>query len=217
MESYLDKIIEYIHHHPVKLTTRITQGGDGRIDSTINEDEVINHLQNVPQFKKIIITPPPRSFYDFAISDNGKTIYINIKVSDFSNNSADNCSSKEGLAYALTGLTTFPIGFVKFHELLVRKLRKGYDYYFLVINKNDHSDAYWTSLKRICTLVPNGNNLPFQCNWASNRSFSGRSEEEATRYLLKTYLTSWEKKVNGFPFDIKRKLEDNTDIFDNAA
>ena len=91
-------------------------------------------------------------------------------------------------------------------------IKSGFDYYFLVVNKNNHSDAYWTSLKRIKTLVPNGNNLPFQCDWASNREFSGRTEEEATKYLLKVYLTSWEKKVNGFPFEIKNLLESDVDL-----
>ncbi len=217
MEDYLNKIVDYIKLHPARLTTNVTQGGDGRIDSTINEDEIISHLQKNPQFNRIILTPPPRSFYDFALSENGSIIYVNIKVSDFLNRSADNCSSKEGLAYALTGVTEFPVGFVKFHELLMKKLKRGYDYYFLVINKNNQHDSYWTSLKRIRTLVPNGNNLPFQCNWASNRTFSDRNEEEATRYLLQTYVTSWEKKVSGFPFEIKRRIEKNTDIFKDAA
>ena len=212
MENYLIRMVDYIKEHPVNLSTRVTQGGDGRIDSTINEDEVISHLQKVPEFNRVILTPPPRAFYDFAISEGGKTIYVNIKVSDFSNRAADNCSSKEGLAHALTGLTQFPVGFVKFHETMCSNIKSGFDYYFLVVNKNNHSDAYWTSLKRIKTLVPNGNNLPFQCDWASNREFSGRTEEEATKYLLKIYLTSWEKKVNGFPFEIKNLLELDVDL-----
>lgn len=212
MENYLSKMVEYIKEHPVNLSTRVTLGGDGRIDSTINEDEVIRHLQEVPEFRQIIMTPPPRAFYDFAITENGKTIYVNIKVSDFANHAADNCSSKEGLAHALTGLTSFPTGFVKFHEIICNNIRSGYDYYFLVVNKRDHSDAYWTSLKRIKVLVPNGNNLPFQCDWASNREFSGRSEEEATRYLLEIYLKSWEKKIEGFPFNIQEFLESGEEL-----
>jgi len=206
MENYLSRMVEYIKKNPVNLSTGITLGGDGRIDSTINEDEVIAHLQKVPEFNKAILTPPPRAFYDFAISENKKTIYVNIKVSNFSNHAADNCSSKEGLAYALTGLTEFPNGFAEFHETICSNIRSGYDYYFLVINKKNHSESYWTSLKRIKKLVPNGNNLPFQCDWASNKEFSGRTEEEATRYLLDTYLTSWKKRVEGFPSEIERLL-----------
>lgn len=37
------------------------------------------------------------------------------------------------------------------------------DYYFLVINKTNNADIFFNSLKMLYELIPNGNNLPFQC------------------------------------------------------
>lgn len=207
MENYLNKMVKYIKEYPVKLSTNVTAGGDGRVDSAKNEDEVITHLREVPEFDRVMFTPPPRAFYDFSISENGEPLYVNIKVSDLSNRATDNCSSKEGLAYALTGRADLPTHFADFHEVIRSNLKSGYDYYFLVVNKKNPSEAYWTSLKRIKTLVPNGNNLPFQCDWALNKEFSNRTEEEATRYLLEVYLSSWEKRIEDFPSGIKELLD----------
>ena len=209
MEKYLNKIVDYIENNPVRLTTMVTRGGDGRVDSTMNEDEVIAHLKQNTDFGSKIQFPGARAFYDFEIVDGDQHLYVNVKVSDLSNSAADNCSSKEGLGYALTGMTDMPSKYPAFHKVLLGNLRKGYDYYFLVVNKNDHSDAYWTSLKRIKTLVSNGNNLPFQCDWATNREFSDRTEEEAIKYLLEVYLDSWRKRLQGFPIEIEQALDNN--------
>lgn len=51
-----------------------------------------------------------------------------------------------------------------------------------------------TSLKRIQTLVPNGSNLPFQCKWSDNCTFSTRTTEEQSQYLMDVYYNSWLKK-----------------------
>jgi hypothetical protein len=58
------------------------------------------------------------------------------------------------------------------------------DYFFLVTNKKEPGEVFWTSLKQIETLVPNGNNPPFQCNWGKNRRRIERSDEEAQKYIL---------------------------------
>lgn len=113
------------------------------------------------------------------------------------------------MGYALSGVKNMPLAWDKFHEMLANELKIGYDYYFLVINKNDTKDYFYTSLKRIKTLVPNGNNLPFQCNWAENRAFSNRSEIEAMRYILDIYLQSWDKTVKGYPFKLKEMFANN--------
>lgn len=212
MENYLDEIVEYLQCNPVTLSRDTTASRDGRVDSIVNEDEVIAQIKTNPELDRLVKPAEKRAFCDFRIEEDGEAIYVNIKVSDFGNNAADNCSSKEGLGYALTGIADFPIGFKAYHETLLNNIKPGYDYYFLVVNKNDPSDLYWTSLKRIRKLVANGNNLPFQCNWAINRDPSDRTEEEAIRYLLEVYTSSWDKKINGYPSDIKRKLEDGTDF-----
>ena len=58
------------------------------------------------------------------------------------------------------------------------------DYYFLVINKTQAGDVFWTSLKRLPELTPNGNNPPFQCNWSKNRQHIERTQQEAEAYIL---------------------------------
>jgi hypothetical protein len=137
-----------------------------------------------------------RHWYDIKIDE----YYINIKVSTME--SADNISSKIGLAYALTGKIDVSTKWDTFHEVVAetfhlnhsRNRGSGCDYYFLIIDKNDIEKSFWTSLKRIETLKPNGNNLPFQCVWNKNRHFSSRSDYEAEEYLLRQYLASLRKK-----------------------
>jgi hypothetical protein len=194
MEKILDKIVEALKKSHLRLSCDMR---DGRVNSSFNEDEV---LEAISKAGFDIEIPKSRAWYDFSIGG----IFVNVKISACK--TADNCSSKEGLAYALTGLESVLNDFNNFHKVLVENLQTGYDYYFLVVNKNDCGDVFWTSLKRIKTLVPNGNNLPFQCNWGKNRDFAKRMEIEATNYLLQTYLDSWDKKIEGYPENIKQYL-----------
>ncbi len=195
--KYLDDIVEFLRQNPIYLQ-HINE--DGRINSIENEQEILDAI--CANFKNIQIAPP-RFWYDFKIEGD---IFVNIKISDLTNHAADNCSSKLGMGYALTGIQNMPTAWEKFHDMLKSELKLGYDYYFLIINKNDTTDCFWTSLKRIKTLIPNGNNLPFQCDWSANREFSGRSEIDAMRYILQTYIASWDKKSSGYPFQLKEVL-----------
>ncbi|WP_285658158.1 hypothetical protein, partial [Helicobacter bizzozeronii] len=161
-----------------------------------NEDQILAVLTD--KFSEVQM-PRHRCWYDLKIVKDSQEIFVNIKVSDLNNNSADNISAKLGMGYALTGVQNLPTAWDKFHAILAEQLKLGYDYYFLVVNKKDPKDCFWTSLKRIKTLISNGNNLPFQCSWSANREFSNRNEIEATRYILSVYLESWRKKVEGYP------------------
>lgn len=203
MERYLDSIVSYLKESPVALSNN---SDDGRVNSIENENELLDHLDKSP-FGAIIERPQIRAWYDFSIQVGQKSIYINIKVSDLTNSAADNLSSKQGMGYALTGITDLPDNWTDFNQIISRNIRSGFDYYFLIINKRATNDVFWTSLKRIEKLQPNGNNLPFQCNWKSNRNWSSRSEEEAIEYILKVYLDSWNKKVQGYPGEIKTLLK----------
>ena len=173
MERYLDSIASFLHDNPVKLSEN---DADGRVNSGINEHEILDFLKE-SIYGTIINLPPPRCWYDFAIKTNEGEMFVNIKVSDLSNSAADNLSSKQGMGYALTGIKTIP------------------------------NDVFWTSLKRIEKLQANGNNLPFQCNWSANRKWSQRTEEEAIEYILSVYIDSWNKKISGYPGEIKAMLE----------
>lgn len=204
-------MVDFLRKNPVEL---INDNNDGRINSATNENIVLDKLST--RFKSHMYIPPSRWWYDFAIPLQNK-LFVNLKISDLSNNSADNCSSKHGMGYALCGIENLPKNWQEFHQILASVLANettlGYDYFFLVVNKNNTSDCFWTSLKSIKTLIPNGNNLPFQCDWSQNRYFSGRRDIEATKYILKTYIKSWEKRANGYPSILKEMLVNNK-IFD---
>lgn len=203
MERYLDSLVSWLRANPVTLSSR---SNDGRVNSIANEDEILESLNQSP-FGGIINNPPIREWHDFSLRTPDGEIYINIKVSDLNNSAADNLSSKKGMGYALTGLTNLPDKWESFNEIVSQNIRSGYDYYFLVVNKNDSTDIFWTSLKRIKRLQPNGNNLPFQCNWAANREWADRTEEEAIEYILNVYLQSWDKKISGYPGQIKALVD----------
>lgn len=207
MTSFLDSVVAYLQRNQIELDTG---NQDGRINSIRNEDEVLKHL--IKEFPAIKI-PNIRCWWDFGLDSKEDELFVNIKISDFNNHAADNISAKLGMGYALTGIKKLPMSWSKFHKILAEELKIGYDYYFLVINKNDTRDSFWTSLKRIDTLVPNGNNLPFQCDWAKNRSFSTRSEIEAMKYILSVYIKSWDKKTERYPHNLKEMLLTNR-IFD---
>ncbi len=100
MTKYLENIISYLKNNPVMLNN---ENDDGRLNSATNEDLVIAKL-----FLKFsnIEKPKIRSWYDFSIKGE-ETIYINIKISDLDNNAADNCSSKLGMGYALSGIKNY--------------------------------------------------------------------------------------------------------------
>lgn len=68
------------------------------------------------------------------------------------------------------------------------------DYYFIVCFKNS-GELLFTSLKHIQTLVPNGNNLPFQCNWGHNRNLTNRSSEEQRKYIMDMFIDSYVKRT----------------------
>ena len=98
-------------------------------------------------------------------------------------------SSKEGVFFALTGIKPNEVrinSWELFCEQLGLHLGKDpdADYYFLVVSKQPDGGVFWTSLKQIETLVPNGNNPPFQCNWGRNRNRIERSNVDAQKYIL---------------------------------
>lgn len=202
MMRYLKNIVDFLQSTSISL---VDENDDGRINSATNENIILQKLAE--KFSEVQVSNI-RQWFDFKICQKDE-IFVNVKISDLNNSAADNCSSKLGMGYALSGVKNMPLAWDKFHEMLANELKIGYDYYFLVINKNDTKDCFYTSLKRIQKLVPNGNNLPFQCNWAENREFSKRSEIEAMRYILSVYLQSWDKKVKDYPFKLKEMFVNN--------
>jgi len=157
------------------------QNEDGRINSCIDEDEVIKLL--VEKFGERIRKPKIRMWYDILIFDY---LYgwlpVNIKTTTTMTH--DNTGNLAMCVFAYTDETldvhrekSYENG--KMSSLLFEKLKeKKYntkhkkDYYFLVMNKTNPSDIIVNSVKGLTILTPNINNLPFQVCWDKNRNFN---------------------------------------------
>ena len=191
-------------------------GADGRKDSDDNECLVIDEAERLVSrgrlrgFGKIdFIRGGPRAWYDFAfrLSDAGRSFFapVNVKISSFKG--ADNISAKLGIYYALTGLhpTCAPgVSWPDFFTLLEDHIGAGpdADYYFLVVEKSEESAGriFTQSLRRLRRIVPNGNNVPFQCNWAQNLDpHPYRNLRDAERFLVFDGLhTSLEMRAQAY-------------------
>ncbi|PAF43423.1 restriction endonuclease [Helicobacter sp. 11S03491-1] len=178
----LIEIANYLKKSPFKLSQK---SADGRINSAINEDELLFFIKK--QFPNILC-PKKREPKDFSFEENEKYIPVNIKITN--TNTTDNLNCKVGIYYALSGkIPTFDnqIDWKKYLEILQKNISENdKDYYFLVINKNNFNDIYPVSLKCIHKIIPNGNNLPFQARWDQNKIPLHRTFEEAKNYLLST-------------------------------
>lgn len=158
-----------------------TQNEDGRINSCIDEDEIIKLL--LERFDEKIRKPKIRMWYDILAFDYMHGwIPINIKTT--TTTTSDNTGN---LAMCVYAYTNEPLDIHKnksyengvMSEILFNKLKnKQYntsnkkDYYFIVLNKTDASDIIVNSVKGLTILTPNINNLPFQVNWSKNRVFN---------------------------------------------
>ncbi len=205
----LDEIVKFLQRNPLRLWAKSISE---RTNSSVNESEVLKYLVQLKTptgYHYVFPATKSQAWYDFKIQNPycpDNKIFVNIKITNLDKPSADNVSAKQGMGYALTGIEDMPKEWDKFHELLRTQIELGFDYYFLIINKNNTSDCFWTSLKRIETLVPNGNNLPFQCNWSQNKFPINRNEIEATDYILSIYNKSCKKRAEKFQGDIEWKL-----------
>lgn len=178
----LPLIMYKIQHYLKSKTFNFASiNNDGRINSCVDEDEVIKLL--VERFGDKIKTPKIRMWYDILAFDYMYGwIPINIKTT--TTNTSDNTGNLAMCVYAYTD-EILDIHMNKSYEngkmsvLLFNKLKnKQYncnnkkDYYFIVLNKCDSRDIIINSVKGLSILTPNINNLPFQVNWSKNKLFN---------------------------------------------
>jgi len=171
------KIKKYLKLQAFKFST---QNEDGRINSCIDEDEVIKLL--IEKFGEKIKKPKIRMWYDILACDYMYGwVPINIKTTTTA--TSDNTGNLAMCVYAYTNEMldihrdkSYENG--KMSEILFNKLKnKKYnknnkkDYYFIVLNKKDASNIIVNSVKGLTTLTSNINNLPFQVNWSKNKTF----------------------------------------------
>lgn len=158
------------------------QTEDGRINSCLDEDEIIKLL--IERFNNKIKKPKIRMWYDILVFDyTVGWIPVNIKTTTTS--TSDNTGNLAMCVYSYTDEIldinsdkdkSYENG--KMSEILFKKLKdKKYnknhkkDYYFIVLNKTDNNDIIINSVKGLKILTANINNLPFQVNWSKNRDF----------------------------------------------
>jgi len=171
------KIQKYLQLKNLILTN---QNEDGRINSSIDEEYIINII--IEKFGEKIRKPKIRMWFDILAFD---TLYgwipINIKTSTIK--TSDNTGNLAMCVYAYTdellnihNEKTYENG--KMSEILIKKLKeKKYnkidkkDYYFLIINKLNSKEIIINSVKGLTILTPNINNLPFQVNWSKNKEY----------------------------------------------
>ncbi|WP_334089039.1 restriction endonuclease, partial [Helicobacter typhlonius] len=178
----LIQIVDFLKKSPVALSK---QSRDGRINSAFNEDEIFKCLET----NFAINRPNMRDWVDFSFEENNIFYPVNIKVS--TTKTTDNLNCKLGIYYALTGKIP-PFGNGVSWDCYFKSLKENIqqnskDYYFLIINKDNSSDVFATSLKNLESILPNGNNLPFQAKWNNNRKLINRDFESAKAFLLGTF------------------------------
>jgi hypothetical protein len=179
---------------------------DGRVNSQENERQISIALRLFAHsndwFREqgfSLEVAPPRFWYDFCVRGERLFVPVNVKVSAF--RTSDNLSSKEGLFYALTGVDPRTVNinsWDSFCRVMSENLSQvpEADYYFMVVNKVDRGDVFWTSLKNLNVLVANGSNPPYQCKWPNNRNRIERTNQEAIAFLLSVLRRSFVKAAN---------------------
>ena len=167
---------------------------DGRINSCIDEDEIIKILSE--KIPNRILRQKKRMWFDVAIFDY---IYgflpVNIKTS--TTLTSDNTGN---LAMCVYAYTDEKLDITKFYKngdmskILLDKLnRKEYnstdkkDYYFVVINKTNKNDIIINSVKGLTNITPNLNNLPFQIRWNKNKNFKYKKMTENIKMLINAF------------------------------
>lgn len=192
--NLLNEICDFLKNYHLNLsqTTR-----DGRLNSAFNEDEI---LEIILQNGFNVNRPNIRDWIDFSFEENGKFYPVNIKVT--TTKTADNLNCKLGIYYALTG--TLPnfgngISWENYFKNLSENLRENNsDYYFLIVNKENPSDIFISSLKTLQKINANGNNLPFQARWDDNRIPQTRNYNEAKKFILSVFGESLKLRADAY-------------------
>lgn len=217
LEEALSLLVEAFKSAPTSLSQ---SSGDGRLDSATNEAPIVKRIEtlshSIPFFAtnglKIgtpnLNTNNNREWYDFAIESADTSVHnyfmpVNVKITNMNTKASDNLSCKLGIFYALTGLLPKSVALsnTKSWDDFMSKCDVNMgtyqhrDYYFFVVNKQDVKDAFWNSLRCLPSLVPNGNNLPFQCKWADSRVRIERDYFEARDFILSCLKKSIKQRI----------------------
>ncbi|NQV76948.1 MAG: hypothetical protein HQ490_01160 [Lutibacter sp.] len=203
------KIQKYLKLQAFKFSTH---NEDGRINSCIDENEVIKLL--IEKFGEKIKKPKVRMWYDILAFDYMYG-WIPINVKTTTTKTSDNTGNFAICVYAFTNEkldihseNTYKSG--KMSVILLNKLKtKQYntnnkkDYYFIVLNKTDASDIIVNSVKGLTLLTPNIHNLPFQICWKKNRAFKYEKISKKIKLLVDCFQKTKLSWIDNFMTNIK--------------
>jgi len=177
LPSVMYKIQKYLLTQSFEFAS---QNEDGRINSCMDEDEIIKLL--VAKFGDKIKKPKIRMWYDILVYDfMYGWLPVNIKTT--TTLTSDNTGNLAMCVYAYTdeildihrekSYENGKMSIVLYEKLKEKKYNKHLkkDYYFIVLNKTNEKDIIVNSVKGLTVLTPNINNLPFQVCWDKNRMF----------------------------------------------
>lgn len=203
----LPQILYYIQKHlQLCMYNCSSQTNDGRINSCIDEDKIIDLL--IEKFTEKIKKTKIRMWYDILVFD---TYYgwlpVNIKTT--TTITSDNTGNLAMCVYAYTN-EVLNLNTEKSYEngkmsiILTKKLKeKQYnnnnkkDYYFIILNKNDNQNIIINSVKGLSVLTPNINNIPFQICWNKNKNFNyGKIQNKLKMFIecLQRPKPSWKEQ-----------------------
>jgi hypothetical protein len=163
-----------------------TKTGDGRVNSSLDEQNIIDALLirfNTQHITKIK-SPSLRMWYDILVFDYCLNRWLPVNIKTTTTTTSDNTGNIAMCVYAYTDedlnlSTTNSYQNGAMSKLLLQKLELGEynkspkkDYYFIIMNKRKSSDVIINSVKGLNCLAPNINNLPFQVKWDKNRHFA---------------------------------------------
>jgi len=188
----LPNVLYYIQNYLSlqKLVLNI-KSNDGRINSCLDEDQIIDLLVLSKKFK--IFRPEIRMWYDILVYDYiYGCIPINIKTT--TTQTADNTGNLAMCVYAYTNekldlKKSYNNG--NMAKILTTKLvNKNYntnykkDYFFVVVNKEDTKKIIINSVKGLESLTSNINNLPFQVKWCNNTKYKYKNIKKVINSFL---------------------------------
>lgn len=178
---------------------------DGRIASIEKEEVVIDTIMK--RFDTCV-KAPPRHWYDFAIIDNDRTLYFNVKLST---GRIDNANQKKGIIHSLTTipLSSIPnnMNFNKFFRLVNDNLLDERDYfreyYYVYIDKIDHS-VIIKSMLDIVHYKSNPCNF-LQIDWKQEKNEAGN--------IFETDVVKIQRRIVGtIAKSLKQFIESSLDL-----
>lgn len=187
----LVQIAKYLESNPPRLGIK---GATKRTRAADNEKIVLKEIK-----KKFVFEEAPESeWYDFLIRSGKNPCPVNIKISNLKG--ADNTNCKLGIYYTLTGIWpefSNSIKWESFFKKLSADLKSNTktDYYFLVLANDGSGKVFLNSLLGLSKITPNGNNLPFQCNWSLNSIPQNNTFMESRKMILTAMHESVKKRA----------------------